>query len=59
LAPIRPAIEMAIRSLFFILLRTDRGIWWNWAIPGVVFSAAAFIVVLLMGMRGRVTTQNV
>jgi hypothetical protein len=37
----------------------DRGIWWNWAIPGVVFSAAAFIVVLLMGMRGRVTTQNV
>jgi hypothetical protein len=36
----------------------DRGIW-NWAIPGVVFLAVAFIVVLLIGMRGRVTTQNV
>jgi hypothetical protein len=36
----------------------DRGIW-NWAIPGVVFLAVAFIVVLLIGMRARVTTQNV
>jgi Protein of unknown function (DUF3592) len=37
----------------------DRGIWWNWALPGVVFLAAAFVVSLLITMRRKPTTQNV
>jgi uncharacterized protein DUF3592 len=37
----------------------DRGFWWNWAIPAVVFLAAGFIVLLLLAMKRRPTTQNV
>jgi hypothetical protein len=28
----------------------DRGIWWNWAIPGFIFLSAAFIVLILIGI---------
>jgi hypothetical protein len=28
----------------------DRGVWWNWAIPGIVFMFAAFIVLALIGI---------
>jgi Protein of unknown function (DUF3592) len=28
----------------------DRGIWWNWAIPGIIFLSAAFIVLILIGI---------
>ena len=36
----------------------DRGIWWNWAIPGIVFLFAAFIVLLLIGMLRQTTDQK-
>jgi hypothetical protein len=31
----------------------DRGIWWNRAILGVVFLIAAFVVLILIGMRRK------
>ena len=34
----------------------DRGIWWNWAIPGIVFLFAAFIVLILIGMLRQRTS---
>jgi len=37
----------------------DRGVWWNWAIPGIVFLSAAFIVLILIGMlRTSMTRKN-
>jgi hypothetical protein len=31
----------------------DRGIWWNWAIPGIMVLSAAFLVWLLIAiLRG-------
>jgi hypothetical protein len=34
----------------------DRGIWWNWAIPGVVFLFAAFLVLILIGILRKSNT---
>ena len=37
----------------------DRGVWWNWAIPGIVFLSAVFIVLILIGMlRTGMTRKN-
>jgi uncharacterized protein DUF3592 len=36
----------------------DRGIWWNWAIPGIVFLFVAFIVLMLIGMLRQGTRQK-
>ena len=36
----------------------DRGIWWNWAIPAIVFLTAAFIVWLMVGMLRKSTVQK-
>jgi hypothetical protein len=36
----------------------DRGIWWNWAIPGIVFLFAAFIVLMLIGILRQSTSQK-
>ena len=36
----------------------DRGIWWNWAIPGIVFLFAAFIVLMLISMLRQRTCQK-
>jgi hypothetical protein len=35
----------------------DRGFWWNWAIPGIVFLSAAFVVLLVFGMRRQMTAS--
>jgi Protein of unknown function (DUF3592) len=37
----------------------DRGIWWNWAIPGIVFLFAAFVVLILVGMLRKTTVQKI
>jgi len=34
----------------------DRGIWWNWAIPGIVFLFAAFLVLILIGILRKSNT---
>jgi hypothetical protein len=36
----------------------DRGIWWNWAIPGIVFLFAAFIVLILIGILRQSTSRK-
>lgn len=37
----------------------DRGIWWNWAIPAIVFLFAAFVLLILVGMLRKSTVQKV
>ena len=36
----------------------DRGIWWNWAIPGIVFLSAAFVVLILIGILRQSAKQK-
>jgi hypothetical protein len=36
----------------------DRGNWWNWAIPGIVFLSAAFIVLILIGLLRKGVAQK-
>jgi Protein of unknown function (DUF3592) len=35
----------------------DRGLFWNWAIPAIIFLAAAFVALILIGIR-RFNTPN-
>jgi hypothetical protein len=36
----------------------DRGIWWNWATPGIAFLSAALLGLMMIGMLRKNAPQK-